>query len=189
MQQWLVVAGLAAAGQFGVACSEAEGNLLQEDGAATHRLPSLGGAPDSHQGATVAAFVDAVIPGKHRDPEGAPGGIDVGAPALFFDPDLPAAPFVGVLVLVLDATAKRMFEGIAFAMLLPSQRDKVVEQCLRDTDVFGFAVQLAKLAFFASPQAAAHLGYPGSNSGYIKDADFGFGVALSEEQTTDGNWA
>src|SRR5512145_328058 len=46
-------------------------------------LPTLGGAPDTPQGRAIAAFVDTVVPGSWRDPDGAPGGIDAGAPALF----------------------------------------------------------------------------------------------------------
>ncbi len=72
-------------------------------------LPSLGGAPDTADGRAVAAFVDTVVPGAHRDPTGAPGGLDVDAPAMFFDPELPAAPFVPILVLALDARARTMF--------------------------------------------------------------------------------
>ena len=150
-------------------------------------LPTLGGAPDTPQGRTVAAFVDTVIPGKHRDPEGAVGGIDVGAPGLFFDPELPALPFVGVLVLVLDANTSALHQLPRFADATPSQRDQVVAQCLQETEVFAFAVQLAKLAYFASEPAAAHLGYPGPNDGYVNDADFGFGMPMAQEMTADGN--
>ena len=32
-------------------------------------LPDLGGAPNTDDGKTVAAFVDTIIPGSHRDPE------------------------------------------------------------------------------------------------------------------------
>ena len=188
VQQWLLVGGLAATGRFGVACGQADMDAEASPQIDPHHLPSLGGAPDSHQGVTVAAFVDTIIPGKHRDPEGAPGAIDVGAAGLFFDPSLPAAPFVGVLVLVLDATAKRMFGNRSFSRLGPAEREEVVGQCIEDTDVVVFAVQLAKLAYFASDQAAEHLGYPGANSGYVNDPDFGFGAALTQELTLDGNW-
>ena len=32
-------------------------------------LPTLGGAPDTHDGHVIAAFVDTIVPGSHRDPE------------------------------------------------------------------------------------------------------------------------
>lgn len=150
-------------------------------------LPTLGGAPDTDEGRAIAAFVDTVVPGRHRDPTGAVGGIDVGAPAFFFDTSLPAAQYVGVLVLALDGTASRLHRVRRFSALTPEQRESVVEEALRTTPVFAFAVQLAKLAYFASPEAGAHLGYPGANTGYVDDADFSFGRAMATEITTDGN--
>ncbi|MCC6526475.1 MAG: hypothetical protein IT373_27755 [Polyangiaceae bacterium] len=151
-------------------------------------LPSLGGAPDTPQGRIVAAFVDTVVPGRWRDPEGAPGGIDVGAPGMFFDPELPAAQFLGVLALVLDALAKGRFPGRGFAALHPDERDQVLEEALADpTSPMIFAVQLAKLAAFSAPGIGRYLGYPGPNPGYVDDADFTFGVAMATEITTDGN--
>jgi hypothetical protein len=150
-------------------------------------LPTLGGAPDTAEGRTIAALVDTVMPGRHRDPTGAPGGIDVGAPAFFFDPALPAASFVPLLVALLDSTATELHGIRRFTRLTPEQRDAVVERALRDVPVFAFAVQLAKLAYYASAEAGAHLGYPGANTGYVDDADFSFGRAMAREITTDGN--
>ena len=150
-------------------------------------LPSLGGAPDTEEGRAIAAFVDTIIPGAHRDPTGAPGAIDVGAAALFFDPELPAAQFVGGLVLVLDQTSRRLYPPGRFAYLEPEQREEVVVRVLRDVSIFGFAVLLAKLAYFSTPHAGAHLGYPGANPGYVHDPDFSFGRAITTEITTDGN--
>jgi hypothetical protein len=150
-------------------------------------LPTLGGAPDTHDGRTIAALVDTVVPGRHRDPTLAPGGIDVGAPAFFFDPALPAAAYVSLLVLTLDSTSRTVHRVGRFTDLTPEQREGVVERALEDVAVFEFAVQLAKLAYYASAEAGAHLGYPGANAGYVDDADFSFGVALAREITTDGN--
>jgi hypothetical protein len=152
-------------------------------------LPSLGGAPDTPQGRTIAAFVDCVVPSRYRDPTGAPGALDVDAAALFFDPELPAAAFVGVLALLLDSQAKKSFDGRAFVELVPAQRDQVLDALLAGPSPLEFAVQLAKLAYFSSDEAAEHLGYPGPNTGYIGHPDFGFGVALTTEITPDGNLA
>ncbi|MCK6527041.1 hypothetical protein L6R50_05575 [Myxococcota bacterium] len=150
-------------------------------------LPHLGGAPDTPEGRAIAALVDAVVPGRHRDPTGAPGGIDVGAPALFFDPELPAEPYVPLLVLVLDVHAGRVREGAIFEDLEPEEREAALETSLAEVAEMGFAVQLAKLAFFASAGAACHLGYPGANPGYLTDPAFTFGEAMSTEITADGN--
>ena len=138
-------------------------------------LPTLGGAPDTPQGRAIAAFVDTVVPGRHRDPTGAVGGIDTGAPAFFFDTSLPAA------------TSFNLHRVRQFSSLTPEQREAVVEEALVTTPVFAFAVQLAKLAYFASPEAGAHLGYPGANTGYASDPDFSFGRAMATEITSDGN--
>lgn len=57
-----------------------------EDGAAADFPFTVAGtvfaAADCPEGAE-AAFVDTLIPGAHRDPTGAPGGIDANVPGLF----------------------------------------------------------------------------------------------------------
>jgi hypothetical protein len=151
-------------------------------------LPGLGGAPDSHEGRVIAAFCDVVIPGAHRDPVGTPGAIDVGAPALFFDPALPAAPLVGVLVAYLDGTARRDFADREFLELTVEEREQAVEIAIAGFPLSEFAVQMAKLAYYSSPGAAAALGYPGANPGYRGDPDFSFGAPLAVEITEDGNY-
>jgi hypothetical protein len=150
------------------------------------RLPSLGGGPDSHDGRVVAAFVDTIVPGRHRDPRGTPGALDVGATAMFFDPDLPALKFVPLLVTFLDGGANRLFNN-DFDQLHPSQRDAVVDDALAGFAPMEFAVQLAKLAYFSSAGGMAALGYPGANDGYRDHPDFSFGGALTREITADGN--
>ncbi len=158
------------------------------DAGETASLPTLGGAPDTHEGRVIAAFIDTVVPGRHRDPDGRAGGIDVGAPGMFFDPELPAAPFVPVLVLLLDTTAEADFGARTFDQLLPSERDQVLTRALATVPVLEFAVQLAKLAHYASPVAGAELGYPGPNPGYVHDANFTFDDAITSELTVDGNY-
>ena len=54
-------------------------------------------------------------------------------------------------------------------------------------ELLDFAVQLAKLAFYSSAPGASALGYPGANVGYVHDADFSYGRAMSAELTPDGN--
>jgi hypothetical protein len=151
-------------------------------------LPSLGGAPDNHEGHVVAAFCDIIIPGAYRDPEGVPGAIDVGAPALFFDPLLPAADLVGVLVAYLDGTARRDFDDREFLELSIDEREEAVQIALDGFSLSGFAVQMAKLAYYSSPGAGAVLGYPGANPGYRDDPNFSFGIPLAVEITEDGNY-
>lgn len=187
-REFLRVAAVAALAFGGVACSE---DLPAEESPApqpdTTSLPSLGGAPDTPTGRAVAAFVDTIVPGKHRDPTGAPGAIDVGAAALFFDPELPAAQFVGVLVVLLNAQSRVDMEGRDFADITAEERERVVDKLLKDDGPLEFAVQLAKLAYLSTEGAAAHLGYPGPNQGYVADADFSFRRPMSKEITSDGN--
>jgi hypothetical protein len=150
-------------------------------------LPTLGGAPDTDQGRAIAALVDTVIPGKHRDPTGAPGGIDVGAPGLFFDPSLPALQFVPLLTVLLDGETNAIFPNRAFEELTPAQREQVLDSALQHTEQLTFAVTLAKLAYFSSAGAGKHLGYPGANDGYVDDPLFSFNTALTREITKNGN--
>lgn len=151
-------------------------------------LPHLGGAPDTPTGWAVAAFVDTVMPGAWRDPEGAPGAIDVGAPEMFFDPELPAAEFVGVLAAFLDIMAAAQVEGATFATLDVDQRVLALDQSVQSLDLTELAIQLAKLAYFASEQAGCHLGYPGANVGWVDHPDFTFGEPMADEITEDGNY-
>lgn len=151
-------------------------------------LPHLGGAPDTPQGWTIAAFVDTVVPGAHRDPTGAPGGIDVGAAALFYDPELPAAEFVPLLATFLDVNAANIASEEIFGTLTAAQREQALDAAL-DLELMDFAVQMAKLAYYSSPAAGCHLGYPGPNPGYVDDPDFSFGVPLATEITDDGNYS
>ncbi len=150
-------------------------------------LPHLGGAPDDPEGWAIAAFVDVVVPGRHRDPTGAPGAIDVGAAALFFDPVLPALEFVPLLVLALDAQATQVETGATFVELTVEQREQALEQAVEAFAELDFAVQLARLATYSSEGLACHLGYPGPNPGYVHDPTFTTGVAMATELTADGN--
>lgn len=156
--------------------------------AGAYCLPSLGGAPDDFTGQIIAAFCDTVIPGAYRDPEGKPGAIDVDAPALFFDPQLPAKEFVDLLAAYLDGTSRRDFGDRNFIQLTPEEREQAVEIAVDGFEMTEFAIQMARLAFYASAGAAEYLGYPGANPGYRNDPDFTFGVALAEEITEDGNY-
>jgi hypothetical protein len=149
-------------------------------------LPSLGGAPDTMHGWTIAAFCDTVVPGAWRDPEGAPGAIDVDAVALFFDETLPAATYVPLLATMLDSYAGNLV-GHTFIEADPGEREVVLETLLDEVNLVEFAVQLAKLAYYVSEPAEARLGYPGPNPGYVDDPDFSFGAAVSTEITEDGN--
>jgi hypothetical protein len=175
------LAGLAAAPLPGCGSSEKAPAQTGEP-----QLPHLGGAPDTSAGRTIAAFCDTVVPGKYRDPKGAPGAIDVNAPAMFFDPELPALQYVDLLTVALDGYARG--EGAtSFYDLAPSARDRALAAALGELAILTFAVQLAKLAFYSSREAGVYLGYPGANQGYVHDADFSFRRAMSREITEDGN--
>lgn len=145
----------------------------------TSDLPSLGGAPDTAEGRTIAAFLDTVIPGKHRDPTGAPGALDVNAAKEFFDPDTPVKQFVPLLVLVLDSVSQSEFDR-TFVQLKPQYREQVLEKIGAQVPESEFAIQIAKLAYYASDEAAAHLGYPGANAGYINHPQFSFRKEMSK---------
>jgi hypothetical protein len=156
--------------------------------AATSMLPSLGGAPDTHEGHTIAAFCDTVVPGRYRDPAGTPGAIDTNAPALFFDPSLPALPYVGLLVILLDGYAAKQRPGAQFVDLVPDERDAAVAAAVDAVDLMYFAIELAKLAHYSSTEAGTALGYPGANPGYWNDPDFSFSRPMAREITVDGNY-
>jgi hypothetical protein len=179
----------ALAGAFALpACSDNERRPGVPDAApGSFDLPSLGGAPNTHEGRVIAAFCDTVVPGAYRDPLGKPGAIDAGAPALFFDPTLPALQYVSLLVTVLDGFSRTKNDGRDFDAVGPDGRDAALAAAEDSQDLIQFAIQLAKLAFYSSSTAGDYLGYPGPNTGYWADPDFSFGIALSREITKDGN--
>lgn len=153
-------------------------------------LPTLGGAPDTLVGHAIACLCDTVIPGAYRDPTGAPGAIDAGVPALFFDRALPAAGLVALIRAVLDGVATEV-GGRPFARISIEQRETALQLALDRVPEAEFAVQLVRLGYFASPIAARHLGYPGANPGYRNDPDFSFGdepLATEVTLATDGNY-
>jgi hypothetical protein len=141
-------------------------------------LPSLGGAPDSHEGRTIAAFVDVVVPGKHRDPKGVLGALDVEAASKFFEAGSQISTLVPLLVSALDSYSRELYRR-EFVALKASVREEVVAYALEQFPQIEFAVQLAKLSYFSTPQVATLYGYPGANSGYINDANFSFRREMS----------
>ncbi|MCC6808900.1 MAG: gluconate 2-dehydrogenase subunit 3 family protein [Deltaproteobacteria bacterium] len=136
-------------------------------------LPTLAGAPDTHEGQTIAAFVDTIVPGKHRDPDGSVGALDVGAGAVFFDPRLPAKDLVPLIVLALDSFAQESARR-DFIELKPAKREEVLAEALEKIPQLGLAVQLAKLAYYSSKDGGELLGYPGANWGYVDDDNLSF---------------
>jgi hypothetical protein len=119
---------------------------------------------------------------------GAVGAIDTGAPAFFFDPTLPALPYVNLLVVSLDLFAHSVTPGARFAELTPDGRDQALAAAIEAVDLMAFALQLVKLAFYSSKEAGQALGYPGANPGYVNDANFSFNRPMSREVTSDGNY-
>jgi hypothetical protein len=183
------LAGLAAVPWLAACPPEGGPNGANPDAGAANpaALPSSGGAPDTHEGWTIAALCDTVVPGKWRDPAGTPGALDSGAPAMFFDPELPALAYVPLLVLALDVFARDVVAGSQFVDLAPADRDEALARAIAQLDLLDFAIQLVKLAHYSTQVAGDALGYPGANPGYVGDSDFSFGRAMSREITVDGN--
>lgn len=148
-------------------------------------LPSLGGAPETDEGRVIAAFVDVVVPGKHRDPEGAVGALDVGAAGKFFEAGSQIATLVPLLAVALDSYARDLYRR-DFVALKPGAREETVAHALTQLPEIEFAVQLAKVAYYASAEASAHMGYPGANDGYIGDRNFSFGDAQADPHPLTG---
>jgi hypothetical protein len=106
--------------------------------------------------------------------------------ALFFYTALPAAQYLPTLAAFLDLKAHDQ-AGATFVELSPADREQVVGGILASIEIIDFAVELVRLAFYSSPVAGDHLGYPGANAGYVHHPDFSFGVAMATEITPDGN--
>jgi len=145
--------------------------------------------PDDETTRTLAAFIDAVVPGLDSDPDGAPGALDACGLNVALDPAIPLADLAGLLVMVLDATAEES-QGAPFAELDLAARTAVLEEVEQILPELTLAMRLARSSFYASlygDLAERWLGVFGPNLGYLGE-DFGFGESpLCEEMTVDGN--
>lgn len=144
--------------------------------------------PESETERTLAAFVDAVVPGYGSDPDGAPGALDACGLNVVFDPALPLAALAGLLAMQLDATATRL-HGKPFVELGLGDREDVLEDAEQDMPELTLAIRLARTAFYGaqySDIAEQWLGVLGPSLGYLEE-DFTFLDPQSDEMTDDGN--
>jgi len=137
---------------------------------------------------TLAAFVDAVVPGYESDPDHAPGAIDACGLNVVYDPALPLASLAGLLAMTLDGTA-RSLHGASFANLELAHREEVVAETELDLPELTLAIRLVRTAFYGAQYndvAERWLGVLGKNLGYV-DQGFSFIEPQSDEMTDDGN--
>lgn len=142
--------------------------------------------PDTDEARTLEAFCETCIPGRKTDPTQKPGAVEACAVALFYDPELPAAPLVPLIVGLINDKSQELFKK-QFVALSPDQQIQAIDDLDRKIEIFGFAIQLVRLAFYSSEIAAYQLRYPGANSGYATHPNFSFRRPMAQEISTDGN--
>ncbi|MBU52750.1 MAG: hypothetical protein CL920_29010 [Deltaproteobacteria bacterium] len=135
---------------------------------------------------TIEAFCEVCMPGLQNDPKKIPGAVEACAVAMFFDPELPAHPYVPLIVSLLNSQSQNA-HGDDFTALTYEKQIEVVDFLDQNIQLFGFAIMLVRLAYYSSEQAAYYLGYPGANGGYVSHDHFSFRKPMSEEMTKDGN--
>jgi hypothetical protein len=144
--------------------------------------------PRNEQQHTLAAFIDAVVPGYSSDPAGAPGAIDACGLNVALDPALPLASLAGLLALALDGAASTLYLR-PLGELGQQEREAVLAQVEIDVPEATLAIRLARTAFYASQYsdlAERWLGVHGPNLGYLEDG-FSFVEPQCDEMTDDGN--
>ena len=138
---------------------------------------------------TLKAFADTIIPGPHSDPEGSPGGVEVGALELLYDPYYGLKPFIGLLTRNLNRSSlwwcHKLFKDLDL-------RQRTAIALFKDNFsllklVYEHAEMLVKLSFYGgiiNDVGTDYISFPGPASGYF---DYSFKEQYAEPQTEDGN--
>lgn len=152
--------------------------------------PAVPGAclqPGTAAEETLAALVDAVVPGKDTDPDGAPGALDGCALNLLLDEYYPFKQYLSLIVTLVDGASGQEY-GKTFLEADYEQRLKVLVDVQEMLPVLRLAYRAIRSAFYGGAYnglGLEYLGYPGGNLGYrhLKEASFRKPVC---KEMTDG---
>lgn len=187
---------LAAGGAAAVTLAQAAS--MTQAAAAVVRLPSVVPSERAVR-ATIAAYVDTIVPGPAGGADDAPGGLEAGVLDVVYDPGYGANVVLPVLHADLQLAAVRMF-GRPFGLALPyARRERIVVDRLRWPGrrgllrgqapllmLYAGVAVISYVAYYGTARSdlgPEYIGFPASSSGY---PDHSFGVSFATA-TDDGN--
>ena len=153
--------------------------------------PPLAGAclePVGDMEKTLAAVVDAVVPGPAMDPDGEPGALESCAMNLLGDDFYPFRDSARVIVTLMDHLARQDFGG-SFVEITFEQRLAVLVKSQETLPVLRLAYRAIRSAFYGGAYNGVgldYLGYPGPNLGYRHLEQASFRRPVCEEMTETG---
>ena len=153
--------------------------------------PTLPGAclqPLGEVEATLAALLDAVVPGPEGDPEGAPGALEACAMNILLDGSFPFRQYADLFALLLDGLAGDTF-GKTFVELDHGQRLQVLLKAQEQLPLLRLAFRAIRSAFYGGAYNGVglrYVGFPGPNLGYRHVAECSFRQTVCAERTETG---
>jgi hypothetical protein len=137
---------------------------------------------------TLAAIVDAVVPGSESDPDGTPGALEGCAMNLMVDDTFPFRSYANLITTLMDGLAAQA-HGAPFATLALDQRVGVLTAAQEELPLLKLAYRAIRSAYFGGAYNGVGLtavGFPGPNLGYRHVAEFSFRKPVCKERTKDG---
>lgn len=137
---------------------------------------------------TLAAVLDAVVPGAETDPEGTPGALEACAMNLMVDDTYPFKAYGSLFATLMDTLAESMHGG-TFVSLSNEQRLSVLVGAEDDLPLLRLAYRAIRSAFYGGAYngvGLTYVAYPGPNLGYRHIAEASFRKPVCKERTDEG---
>ena len=144
-------------------------------------LPGACIPPETDVEKTLAALLDAVVPGGDSDPEGAAGAVEACAMNLLLDDAFPLREQAGLVAGLMDSLALTA-HGQPFAALSIADRLVVLTEAEAALPLLRLAYRAVRSAFYGG----AYMGFPGPNLGYRHLPEFSFREPVCRELTDTG---
>ncbi|TNF26116.1 MAG: hypothetical protein EP329_21735 [Deltaproteobacteria bacterium] len=177
--------GWAAGVLASAAALDARAGFLPNPGYPRRPLPGacLPAATDIER--TLAAILDAVVPGAESDPDGTPGAVEACAMNLLLDGAYPFRDYAPAIVALMDALAESA-HGAPFATLGLAERVEVLVTAQETLPLLRLAYRAIRSAFYGGAYNGVgldYVGYPGPNLGYRHLHAFSFRRPVCTELT------
>ncbi len=172
----------------GAAAWDVRAEGLPNPGYARRPLPNACLAATTPPEKTLAAVLDAAVPGVDSDPDGTPGAVEACAMNLLVDDAYPFKPYLETIAGLMDALAQSG-HGAAFATLDLDQRVAVLVEAQETLPLLRLAYRAIRSAFYGGAYNGVgqdFVGYPGPNLGYRHLRVFSLRRPIGTELTTEG---
>ncbi len=137
---------------------------------------------------TLAAVLDAIVPGPTTDPEGTAGAVEACSLNVLLDATFPFLHYADMFATIIDGQAQDL-HGAPFLQLTQDQRVDVLVAVQDTVPLLRLAYRAIRSAFFGGAYNGIgldYVGYPGPNLGYRHVPEFSFRAPVCQELTADG---